>query len=162
VPGWYGMASVKWLLAISAVAEPFDGVQQWGYESRTDEDVAGDPCTRILPRALITPPGVMGDDGRVVPAGDVAITGRAWSGSGPIERVEIRVDAGRWTNAAVEPAASTWAWSRWHASVRLDPGGHELRCRATDAAGATQPDRAPWNVWGYRNNGVQRLAVAAI
>jgi DMSO/TMAO reductase YedYZ molybdopterin-dependent catalytic subunit len=28
VPEWYGMASVKWLRSITAVAEPFEGVQQ--------------------------------------------------------------------------------------------------------------------------------------
>jgi DMSO/TMAO reductase YedYZ molybdopterin-dependent catalytic subunit len=162
VPGWYGMASVKWLSAITAVAEPFDGFQQWGYEARTDEELAGDPCTRIYPRALMVPPGVPGDDGRVLRSRQIELEGRAWSGSGGIERVEVRIDDEPWADADVAPAGSPWAWQRWSASLSLAPGVHELRCRATDATGSRQPDEAPWNVWGYRNNGTQRVVVTVL
>ncbi len=58
VPGWYGMTSVKWLARIDAIAEPFDGYQQaTGYRIRTHEDEPGTPVTRIMPRALMVPPG---------------------------------------------------------------------------------------------------------
>ena len=42
------------------------------------------------------------------------------------------------------------------------PGRHELRCRARDAAGNAQPDEPTWNLGGYANNAVQRLAVTVV
>jgi len=39
VPGWYGMASVKWLMSIEATRVPFDGFQQMvAYRVQRDED----------------------------------------------------------------------------------------------------------------------------
>ena len=58
VPGWYGMASVKWLRSIEAVPEPFLGVQQASsYAIRKQPDDDGVPITRMRVRALMTPPG---------------------------------------------------------------------------------------------------------
>src|SRR4051794_31850719 len=59
VPGWYGMTNVKWLRAITVLEEPFAGYQQArGYRMRRSEDEVGEPVTRMLPRALMAPPGV--------------------------------------------------------------------------------------------------------
>src|SRR5438105_12550063 len=59
VPGWYGMTNVKWLGRITLTREPFAGYQQArGYLVRQDEDDAGVPVQRILPRALMAPPGI--------------------------------------------------------------------------------------------------------
>ena len=60
VPGWYGMASVKWLARIEAIEHSFDGPQQQAYRYRQSEDDAGDPVDLIRVRSLITPPGVPG------------------------------------------------------------------------------------------------------
>ena len=38
-------------------------------------------------------------------------------------------------------------------------GEYELCCRASDAAGNTQPTEPDWNVGGYCNNAVQRVRV---
>src|SRR5205814_5962851 len=59
VPGWYGMASVKWLTRITVVDRPFEGYQQaQGYHLRARPEEQGEPLTRILPRALLIPPGI--------------------------------------------------------------------------------------------------------
>ena len=59
VPGWYGMTHVKWLTRITVVAEPFTGYQQaHAYRFRRDEDDPGEPVTRMVPRALMVPPGI--------------------------------------------------------------------------------------------------------
>jgi hypothetical protein len=42
------------------------------------------------------------------------------------------------------------------------PGEHELCCRARDAAGNEQPLEPSWNVGGYKNNAVQRVAVMVV
>ena len=98
VPEWYGMASVKWLRSITAIAEPFEGVQQTLlYRYRRSEDEPGTPVTRKQPRALMAPPGIPEFLSRVrhVPAGRTRIEGRAWSGGTAVERVEFSADGGR-------------------------------------------------------------------
>ncbi len=55
---------------------------------------------------------------------------------------------------------SPWAWRRWQFTWHASPGEHELCCRARDDAGNIQPLEAPWNLGGYANNAVQRVAVS--
>ena len=57
VPGWYGMAHVKWLRSIELIDHEFDGFQQSAYRIRESADDPGRPITRIEPRALVIPPG---------------------------------------------------------------------------------------------------------
>jgi DMSO/TMAO reductase YedYZ molybdopterin-dependent catalytic subunit len=164
VPGWYGMASVKWLERMWVVAEPFAGYQQThAYRLRRSEDDPGEPVTRMEPRALMAPPGVPDfmSRRRFVAAGPVELVGRAWSGWGPIEAVEVSVDGGAsWAPAELDDGAGgPAAWCGWRRIWDAEPGEHELRCRARDATGRRQPDEPPWNVGGYANNAVQRVAV---
>jgi len=166
VPGWYGMASVKWLRSITAVAEPFQGVQQTVlYNYRRSPDDPGTPVTRQRPRAVMAPPGIPEFLSRLrhVRPGPVTVHGRAWSGLGAIERVEFSADGGRtWADARLAPAASEHGWCGW--SYRWDAasrGEFELCARATDAAGNTQPLQPDdgWNVGGYAVNAIQRVSV---
>ena len=165
VPGWYGMTSVKWLTQITAAVQPFAGYQQVdAYRFRRDEADPGVPVTRILPRALLAPPGVPDffTRERSVPLGPVALEGRAWSGLAPVERVDVSADGGEtWWDATLEDdLGSRWAWRRWTAEWRPSgPGRYVLSCRATDAAGNVQPLEPVWNVGGYANNAVQRVVV---
>ena len=163
VPGWYGMASVKWLTRITAVQEPFEGFQQTVYRFRQEPDDAGEPVTRIHPRSLIIPPGIPDflTRRRFVEPGRHLLRGRAWSGWAPIERVEVSTDGcGTWTDATLGESASPFAWApftfEWDAS---EPGAVELSCRATDTDGNTQPLEQPWNYHGFANNVVQVIPV---
>jgi len=164
VPGWYGMTNVKWLARITLVDEPFAGYQQArGYRLRRTEDEEGVPLQRILPRALMAPPGIpdfMTRD-RTVPSGRVLVEGRAWSGHGPIESVDVSDDGGEsWSPATVEPPElGAWAWQRWTFEWDATAGERVLACRARDAAGNVQPLEPTWNVGGYANNAVQRVRV---
>ena len=163
VPGWYGMTHVKWLRSITVVDEPFRGWQQEvAYRIRDSEDDRGRPVTRMLPRSLVVPPGIPDflTRTRYVEAGPCVLEGRAWSGSGPIERVEVSADGGRtWDDASLGEAPSEFAWHGWTYRWDATPGEHELCCRATDAAGHTQPASADWNLDGYCNNAVHRVRV---
>jgi DMSO/TMAO reductase YedYZ molybdopterin-dependent catalytic subunit len=163
VPGWYGMASVKWLRAITAVADPFEGVQQtvlYTYK-RTAED-PGEPVTRKRPRALLAPPGIpefLSRLRRIAP-GPTRIDGRAWSGGGAIRRVEFSADDGRtWVDADLDTPAGPHDWVGWTVEWDATPGEHVLSARATDERGETQPLRAEdaWNRGGYGVNAVQRV-----
>jgi sulfane dehydrogenase subunit SoxC len=161
VPGWYGMASVKWLRAIEALEQPFDGLQQArSYHFRRTAGEKGEPCTLMRVNSLMAPPGIPDfySRRRVVEAGPVEILGRAWSGAAPIERVEFGID-GHWATAAVAAQRQPHSWMLWKFTWNAVPGEHQLACRATDAAGNTQPLQPPWDLAGFGNNGVQRIHV---
>jgi DMSO/TMAO reductase YedYZ molybdopterin-dependent catalytic subunit len=163
VPGWYGMTHVKWLQAITVVDEPFRGWQQEvAYHVRDTEEETGTPVTRMLPRSLMIPPGMPDflTRMRFLAAGPCVLEGRAWSGYGAIERVEVSVDGGAtWSEAKLGDAPSEFAWRGWTHRWEAAPGVHDLCCRAHDAAGNAQPLSPDWNFDGYCNNAVQRVRV---
>jgi DMSO/TMAO reductase YedYZ molybdopterin-dependent catalytic subunit len=163
VPGWYGMTSVKWLEAITVIDRPFEGYQQArGYRFRQRPDEQGEPVDRIQPRSLMVPPGIpdFATRERRVERGPTTVRGRAWSGLGTIERVEVSVDGGAsWSDARLGDQASRWSWVGWEWDWAAEPGESEVCCRATDSAGNEQPLDAPWNLGGYANNSVQRVSV---
>jgi DMSO/TMAO reductase YedYZ molybdopterin-dependent catalytic subunit len=164
VPGWYGMAHVKWLRDITVVDEPFTGFQNTeAYRVRQDADDVGDPVTRIAPRALLIPPGYpdfMSRE-RIVRPGPVPLTGRAWSGHAPIVSVEFSADGGNtWAPAELgEADGGPWAWRRWSHTWTASPGRHVLTCRATDADGNTQAVEPAWNRGGFATNGCHHASV---
>ncbi|WP_210594228.1 sulfite oxidase [Streptomyces sp. GESEQ-35] len=167
VPGWYGMAHVKWLREITATDTAFTGFQQAvAYRLRQHPQDEGEPVTRIAPRALLVPPGFPDfmSRTRIVRPGPVTIDGRAWSGQAPVTRAEVSTDAGHtWHPADLAPdAGHRWAWRRWRFTWTATPGEHVLSARATDAEGHTQPLEAPWNRGGFANNLVQRVPVLCV
>jgi sulfane dehydrogenase subunit SoxC len=163
VPGWYGMANVKWLSRITALPASFAGYQNAvAYRIRTDPERPGEPVTRMRVRSLLVPPGIPSfpERDRTLPAGRVTLEGRAWSGTAPVEQVEVSVDgAGSWAPARLERARGPAAWRRWTFEWTATPGVHEVACRATDADGATQPLEPEPNLGGYANNAVHRVPV---
>lgn len=164
VPGWYGMTNVKWLARITLLDVPFTGYQQaQGYRLRATEDDPGQPVTRMAPRALMAPPGVpeFMTRERFVAPGPCTLEGRAWSGLGAIEAVEVSSDGGAsWDPGDLGSQPSAHAWRGWTFTWDArEPGRYELCCRARDDAGNQQPLEEAWNLGGYANNAVQRVAV---
>jgi DMSO/TMAO reductase YedYZ molybdopterin-dependent catalytic subunit len=163
VPGWYGMTNVKWLARITLLEEPFAGFQNTvAYRMYDADGEPGDPVTRMLPRSLMVPPGVPDflTRERTLEPGPVMVTGRAWSGYGAIERVEVSTDGGTsFAPAGLEEPLGENAWRGWRFDWNARPGEHLLSSRATDAAGNSQPLAPPWNLKGYANNAVERVPV---
>ncbi|MCV0403247.1 MAG: sulfite oxidase [Chloroflexi bacterium] len=154
VPGHYGMRSVKWLTRIDAVEDSRPDLHfPRKYRYRGQEGVPDEtPVDRMRVRALLTHPA----RGETLEAGPVRLRGLAWSGSAPIDAVEIGVD-GTWHAAdVVEPLADE-VGVRWELGWTATGGDHEISVRATDATGATQPDAPIWNEGGYGNNVVERV-----
>ena len=167
VPGWYGMAHVKWLREITLIDRRFTGFQQQvAYRTRQLAEDVGEPVTRIAPRALMAPPGFPDfmSRTRVVRPGPQRLEGRAWSGRAPVTRVEVSTDDGQqWYEAELaESAGHDWAWRHWQASWTATPGTHVLSVRATDAEGNSQPLTQLWNRGGFANNAVQRVEVLCV
>jgi DMSO/TMAO reductase YedYZ molybdopterin-dependent catalytic subunit len=167
VPGWYGMAHVKWLRDITVIDTSFAGFQQTvAYRIRHEAGDEGEPVTRIAPRALMIPPGFPDfmSRTRVVRPGAVSLEGRAWSGHAPVSAVEVSTDAGEsWAQADLDPpsrsAGRAWAWRAWRYTWEATFGDHVLMARATDADCRTQPLSQPWNRGGFAVNLVQEVTV---
>lgn len=149
VPGWYGMASIKWVTRIAALTRPFDGYFQ---RQRYVHESTGQPLAQTRVKSLIVMPAA----GAVVPRGRVRVEGWAWSGTRSILAVDVAVDGGEdWQPAQIEHAASPYCWSRFFIDIELRvPGRHALRARARDEAGDVQPDLPDWNRHGYGNNAI--------
>ena len=163
VPGWYGMASVKWLERIDAVAGPFQGYQMTrSYRYTMGPEDPGEPVSLIRVRALMIPPGVPGflTRTRLVKAGPVTLSGRAWAGRLGVSLVEVSTDGGgTWSGAQLGGQESPFAWNSWSFLWDAKPGNHTLSVRATDSQGIVQPNDPVWNYGGYGNNSVQRVDV---
>jgi DMSO/TMAO reductase YedYZ molybdopterin-dependent catalytic subunit len=159
VPGWYAVASVKWLTDIEAIDEPFTGHYQTGsyfYESERDGQVIREPVTLQRVRALITEPTPDAE----IESGDVAIRGVAWSGAAPIERVDVRVGERDWQDARLIGQRQRHSWQWWELITRIEERGTTIvRARATDLAGRKQPNEQQWNRLGYGNNLVHQVPV---
>ena len=162
VPGWYGMTNVKWLARITLLDEHYAGYQNAvAYRLYGADGEPGEPVTRMLPRSLMVPPGVpeFMTRERHLEAGPTTLSGRAWSGFGPIERVEVYTDGCEsFADARLDEPLGDAAWRGWHYDWEATEGQHVLCSRATDAAGNAQPLSPPWNLKGYANNAVERIS----
>jgi DMSO/TMAO reductase YedYZ molybdopterin-dependent catalytic subunit len=167
VPGWYGMAHVKWLVDVAAVAEPFTGFQQAvAYRYRQEAGESGDPIERIAPRALLIPPGFPDfmSRTRVVRPGMVRLAGRAWSGRAPVAGVEFTTDGGNtWQPADLAPdSGHRWAWRGFTADWHATAGRYLLGTRASTVDGERQPVGQAWNRGGFANNAVHMVSVVCL
>jgi sulfite dehydrogenase len=166
VPGWYGMAHVKWLTGIEVIDHTFGGFQNAvAYRLRRQPGEVGEDVTRIEPRALLIPPGFPDfmSRRRFVEAGAVTLSGRAWSGWSPVDRVEVSLDAGMtWRTAELDEVHGRWAWRGFHLRWDAEPGEYTLTARAIDGSGRVQPTDAEWNRGGFANNSGQRVAVLVL
>jgi len=155
VPGWYGVASVKWLTSIELASRPFGGYFQtdkyWYEHDRHHRE----PVTQQRVRALITDPG----DGEELSPGESTVRGVAWSGAAPIARVEVSINQGPWQQARMVGDRHRHSWQWWELTTLTQPGTNTIRARATDLTGRTQPSHPPWNRHGYGNNAVQTVVV---
>jgi DMSO/TMAO reductase YedYZ molybdopterin-dependent catalytic subunit len=159
VPGWYAVASVKWLTDIRVTGEPFDGFFQathYVYEWDRGGRAVREAVRENQVRALITRPSA----GQELPAGAVIVRGVAWSGAAPIVRVEVSVADGPWQKARLVGAPAAHGWQQWESLASgLGPGEASIRARATDLAGRVQPERPEWNRLGYGANFIHETRV---
>lgn len=157
VPGWYGMAAVKWLSDLIVTEVPFHGYYQsvdYAYWQRGAGEPSLVPITEMQVKAQVARPG----PAEVVPAGrPYRVRGAAWSGGAEIVRVEVSVDGGHeWHDARLAETCDRLAWRVWDYEwqVAASPGKATLMARATDAKGRTQPTRRDLDRGSYMINEV--------
>jgi len=162
VPGWYAVASVKWLTEIIVTDKPcqayFQAEKYWYHWVHNGHDERA-PVKLMNVRALVSSP----DEGENLPRGETAIRGVAWSGAGSIARVEVSLNDGPWREARLVGERRRAAWQWWELITRLEETGPLIvRARATDTAGRTQPEHAAWNRLGYGNNSIHSVTAQVI
>src|SRR5450755_316384 len=159
VPGWYAVASVKWLTDIEVVPEPFDGYFQtshYVYEWSRDGRTVREPVRLQQVRALITSPA----DGQEAARDSLVVRGVAWSGAAPIARVEVSVAGGLWRQARLAGVPAPHGWQQWELLVGgLERAETVIRARAADLAGRLQPGVPEWNRLGYAANFIHQVRV---
>jgi DMSO/TMAO reductase YedYZ molybdopterin-dependent catalytic subunit len=166
VPGWDGTSSVKWVVRLSAAAEPNQGFfmnpgyryPKYGLPPGTPARPAELEVIEGMPvKSTITAP----EEQAKVPQGTVTIRGFAWAGEEAIEKVDVSTDGGsRWQAAELSQQKLPFAWRLW--TVRWtpkEPGYYTILSRATDTAGRVQPIVSPWNPSGYLWNAIDRVGV---
>src|SRR5947209_1710722 len=168
VPGYYGTYWVKHLNEITVIDSVFDG-----FWMKTAYRIPDTPCGCVEPgtapkatipigrftvRSFITS---LADGARLKP-GSTTLKGIAFDGGKGIKEVAVTIDGGKtWTAAKLGRDLGRYSFREWKLPIKLAAGSHELRVRATNNAGDTQPTEPLWNPAGYLRNVVETVRVAA-
>jgi DMSO/TMAO reductase YedYZ molybdopterin-dependent catalytic subunit len=142
VPGWYGMASVKWLKRVVVTDEAFRGyfqTSEYAIWQRRHGSPSLVPVGEVEVKAQIARPA---PHESLLAGSEYRVCGAAWTGESVVTRVEVSdSDGARWSDATLLGDAVPYAWRLWEWTWRVpsSPGRRRLMARATDARGRTQP-----------------------
>jgi DMSO/TMAO reductase YedYZ molybdopterin-dependent catalytic subunit len=165
VPGWYGMASVKWLRRISVSDKPFDGYWQTFQYSHWDRSgglPVMRPVTEMQVKSAIARPAF---HEQVAAGKPYRVFGAAWAGESEVAKVKISTDAGAtWQPAKLLDEPSPFTWRRWEYSWHVPAGANRytLMARATDNRGRTQPAKHDPDRRSYMVNFTLPVEVVAV
>jgi len=168
VPGYYGTYWVKHLNEITVIDNVFDG-----FWMKSAYRIPDTPCNCVEPgtvpkttipinrfrvRSFITNV----TDGAKLRLGNTTLKGIAFDGGKGIMEVAVSIDGGKsWTPAKLGKNLGRYSFREWQLPVTLDAGAHDLKVRATNGAGDTQPLDPLWNPAGYLRNVVETVRVTA-
>jgi sulfite dehydrogenase (cytochrome) subunit A len=169
VPGYYGTYWVKHLNEITVIDSVFDNFWMKSAYRIPDNECncvepgtapkATIPINRFNVRSFITN---LTDGAKVKAGKNTRIRGIAFDGGKGIKEVAISTDGGKtWVPAKLGKDLGKYSFREWKAAVRLPVGPHELKVRATNNAGQTQPMEPLWNPAGYLRNVVETVRVTA-
>jgi DMSO/TMAO reductase YedYZ molybdopterin-dependent catalytic subunit len=147
MPGWYGVANVKWLAEVHLQEARYLGNYQarW-YRTLRGEGGSGeesDPQVQWL-ETEVTRMQLKSVIARVRKSGGAhQVLGFVLNDGTPLTSVEVQVDNGAWQKATFNPANTKYSWKlftyKWEGAT---PGEHTLVSRATDVNGTVQPSAA--------------------
>ncbi|MGJ4894990.1 molybdopterin-dependent oxidoreductase [Bradyrhizobium oligotrophicum] len=168
VPGYYGTYWVKHLNEITVIDSVFDGF--WMKSAYRIPDTPNNaiepgtapkatiPINRFTVRSFITSLA----DGAKLKAGTATLRGIAFDGGSGIKQIAVSTDGGQtWTDAKLGKDLGKYSFREWKLAVKLAPGSHDLKVRATSNSGETQPETPRWNPAGYLRNVVETVRVTA-
>jgi DMSO/TMAO reductase YedYZ molybdopterin-dependent catalytic subunit len=147
MPGWYGVANVKWLSEIHLQEDRYLGNFQarwyrnlWGIGGTGEDNDSAtqwveNEVTRMQLKSVIA---------RVRKSGGAyQVLGFVLNDGTPLKSVEVSVDGGPWRAAALDKSNTRYSWKLFSFDWKTaTPGEHTLVSRATDVEGTVQPDKA--------------------
>jgi len=156
VPGWDGTSWVKWVIRVTAAAQPNTGFFMNPAYRIPKYNLP--PGTPARPAELEVVEGMPVKSTITAPEDQSKF---AWAGEEAIVRVEISTDGGsRWHDAELLSPMRHFAWRLWKLDWKpTEPGYYTILSRATDSAGRVQPIVPAWNPSGYLWNGIDRVGV---
>ena len=169
VPGYYGTYWVKHLSEIEIVDQTFEGFWMKPAYRVPDNDCAcveagttpsaTRPITRFNVRSFITSVA----DGARLPAGQPAVVrGIAFDGGQGIREVAWSNDGGQsWRGAKLGAEMGRYSFREFTFGFTPEKGAHDLRVRAWNRSGQSQPMEALWQPAGYMRNVVESVKISA-
>ncbi|ULT55092.1 sulfite oxidase [Neobacillus drentensis] len=160
VPGWYAMASVKWIKKITVIDKEFNGPFQavdYVYYPNKENDHGKFPVSTIHVNSTIQYPL----NRQLLHTGLYQIKGIAWTGKGIITKVELSLDGGQTWNICQLPTKSEkYSWVPWYFKWKaLKKGEYTIKSKATDSEGNVQLSEPFWNRKGYGYNAIDTIEV---
>jgi DMSO/TMAO reductase YedYZ molybdopterin-dependent catalytic subunit len=169
VPGYYGTYWVKHLNEITVIDHVFDGYWMASAYRVPDNDCAcvepGQKATATVPvrrfnvRSFITN---LADGAKVKASAPMLVKGIAFDGGYGISDVLMSWDGGQnWSETHLGSDLGRYSFREWRTELRLPAGTHELKVRAINRIGQSQPMTPLWNPPGYLRNVVETVRVVA-
>lgn len=142
VPGWYGVASVKWLRRIAVLDHHFAGYFQttkYSIKQRRGDELETVVVGPMAPKSEVLRPR----QGDVLKLGVNRIVGLAWAGEDAVARVEVSTNDGHdWQPAELIGPRAAYSWTLWETTWLVEaPGEYVLKARSVGESGETQPER---------------------
>jgi sulfite dehydrogenase len=170
VPGYFGTYWVKHLNEITILDEPFTG-----YWMDPAYRIPDNPCACVEPgttpkktkpiarfnvRSFITS---LADADKVVAGHDLTVRGIAFDGGYGITEVLFSEDGGKsWREAQLGKDLGKYSFREWTIPFKPErAGAYELKVKATNRIGQSQPTQPLWNPAGYMRNVVEAVKVSA-
>jgi DMSO/TMAO reductase YedYZ molybdopterin-dependent catalytic subunit len=141
VPGWYGVANVKWLSQIHIQQDAYLGK----YQARWYRTIRGQMIDGEMKymETSVTHMNLKSFVARVTQSGDrYKVLGIVLNDGTPIKSVEVKVDDGPWRPAVLDPATlkEKYGWKFFtYDWTGVTKGTHTLVSRVTDTNGKVQP-----------------------
>jgi DMSO/TMAO reductase YedYZ molybdopterin-dependent catalytic subunit len=169
VPGYYGTYWVKHLNDITVVDNTFDGYWMKAAYRIPDNDCAcvepgtapkaTIPINRLNVRSFITN---FANGSKLKAGSSNLFKGIAFDGGKGIKDVSLSIDGGTtWLATKLGKDLGNYSFREWQFPVELTAGSHNLKVRATNGAGQSQPETASWNPAGYMRNVIETTTVTA-
>lgn len=154
IPGYYGVANVKWLVQIHVQDRRYMGkFMGRDYVTLKKESIGGEDrwvensVTKIHLKSSVV---------RVTQLGNThKITGFVLNDGTPLRSVEVKIDDGPWQEATIDSRSSQYSWKLFTLDWDASPGDHTLVSRVTDENGNVQltPDEMPEKISRWENYG---------
>jgi DMSO/TMAO reductase YedYZ molybdopterin-dependent catalytic subunit len=141
VPGWYGVASVKWLARIEVIDRPFRGYFQsvkYTVQRRAERGLETEVVGEMVPKSEVIRPR----PNEVLGLGGNRVFGVAWAGEDPVSQVQVSTNGGAtWHDATLLGPQASYSWTLWEYLWEADsPGEHTILARSVSSQGRTQPE----------------------